>query len=311
MLLSERIDPKDADMKEIPINKERNTTYDIYTNEDRLRYFFYLHEKLLKPAEAAKLANVNPETARKWKASSQLNENHKMHLLNFFDENPSAVIQAAVEDLTKSFEDLEIEKIRVAEFMKEECNLILKVVTRRPKAINSQKNLEARANWVIEWQKKKGLHFMNNCAFLDEAGFDVNMRRSRAPEGVAAVIPKGTTAGHFVQFISDTLDIMDAFPNMKVFHIVMDNAPIHPRDVVDPIASQRGYIPVYLPPYSPELNPIEMFWKVLKDRVKRGKLTDAETLSSRIIEGSEDVSVEHLQNFIQHSINWAEFSNIR
>ncbi|EIE81118.1 hypothetical protein RO3G_05823 [Rhizopus delemar RA 99-880] len=275
-----------------------------------------------------------------------------MHLLNFFDENPSAVIQAAVEDLTKSFEDLEIEKIRVAEFMKEECNLILKVVTRRPKAINSQKNLEARANWVIEWQKKKGLHFMNNCAFLDEAGFDVNMRRSRettsargvshtviggisaygvvnaslrepgnvkkkeellvlkkrkAPEGVAAVIPKGTTAGHFVQFISDTLDIMDAFPNMKVFHIVMDNAPIHPRDVVDPIASQRGYIPVYLPPYSPELNPIEMFWKVLKDRVKRGKLTDAETLSSRIIEGSEDVSVEHLQNFIQHSINHCVF----
>jgi hypothetical protein len=67
MLLSERIDPKDADMKEVPINKERNTTYNIYTNEDRLRYFFYLHKKLLKPAEAAKLANVNPETARKWK----------------------------------------------------------------------------------------------------------------------------------------------------------------------------------------------------------------------------------------------------
>lgn len=101
-----------------------------------------------------------------------------MHLLNFFDENPSAVIQAAVEYLAKSFEGLEIKKIRVAEFMKEECNLILKVVTRRPKAINSQKNLEARANWVIEWQQK-GLHFMNNCAFLDEAGFDVNMRRSR------------------------------------------------------------------------------------------------------------------------------------
>jgi uncharacterized protein YjcR len=57
----------------------------------------------MKPAEAAKLANVNPETARKWKreyerdpekkipfkktnrtsnrAPSQLNENHKMHLI--------------------------------------------------------------------------------------------------------------------------------------------------------------------------------------------------------------------------------------
>ncbi|EIE83399.1 hypothetical protein RO3G_08104 [Rhizopus delemar RA 99-880] len=41
----------------------------------------------------------------------------------------------------------------------------------------------------------------------------------------------------------------------------MDNAPIHHHDAVDPIILQRGYIPVYLPPYSPELNPIEMFWK--------------------------------------------------
>lgn len=73
-----------------------------------------------------------------------------MHLINFFDKNPSAVIQEAVEDLTKSFEGLEIKKSRVAEFMKEECNLSLNVVTRRPKARNSQKNLEAHANWVIE-----------------------------------------------------------------------------------------------------------------------------------------------------------------
>lgn len=378
-VIVEHEEPKDADMKEAPTAKERSTAYNVYTDEDRIRYFFFLHEKLMKHSEAAKLANVNPETARKWKrqydndpgkniplkktnrtskrAPSQLNGSHKMHLVNFFDENPTAVIQDAVEDLIKSFEGLEIKKSRVAEFMKDECNLSLKVVTRRPKARNSQKNLEARANWVNEWQQK-GLHFMQNCVFLDEAGFDVNMRRTRgwaqrgkpaieetpsargvshtiigaisaygvvnvslrepgnvkkrrvvgakkrkAPEGAVSAIPKGTTTGHFMQFISDTLDIMDEFPNMKGSHIVMDNAPIHPRDVIDPLITQRGYIPVYLPPYSPELNPIEMFWKVLKDRVKRGKLTDTETLSSRIIEGSEDVPVEHLQNFIQHSIN--------
>lgn len=179
LLSSERIDPKDADMKEVPINKEINMTYDIYTNEDRLRQFFYLHKKLLKPVEAAKPANVNPKTAS----------------------------------------------------------------------------------------------------------------------------PKGATAGHFVQFIGDTLDIMDEFPAMKGFYILTDNVPIHPRNVVYLIVSQRGYIPVHLPPYSPELNPIEMFWKVLKDRVKRGKLADAGTLSSRIIEGSKDVSVKYLQSFIQHSIN--------
>lgn len=58
-----------------------------------------------------------------------------------------------------------------------------------------------------------------------------------------------------------------------------------------------------LPPYSPELNLIELFWKVLKDRVKRAILKDLETVSPRIIEGSEDVLVEHFRNFIQGSIN--------
>jgi hypothetical protein len=53
-VIVENEEPKDVDMKEVPINKERNTTYNIYTNEDRLRYFFYLHEKLMKPADAAK-----------------------------------------------------------------------------------------------------------------------------------------------------------------------------------------------------------------------------------------------------------------
>jgi transposase len=61
---------------------------------------------------------------------------------------------------------------------------------------------------------------------------------------------------------------MDEFTNMKGFHIVMANTPIHSHDLVDPVIIERRYISIYLPPYSPELNPIEQFWKVLKDRSK-------------------------------------------
>lgn len=131
----------------------------------------------------------------------------------------------------------------------------------------------------------------------------VGATKQKAAGDAGAAIPEGTTAGHYLQFISNTLDIMDAFPNMKGFHIVMDNAPIHSPDAIDPTIKERGYIPVYFPPYSPELNPIEMFCKVLKDRVKRGKLSDVETLTSSVIEGSEDVPIEHFQIFIQYSID--------
>lgn len=131
----------------------------------------------------------------------------------------------------------------------------------------------------------------------------VGATKREAAGDAGAAIPKGTTAGHYLRFISDTLDIMDAFPNMKGFHIVMDNTPIHSPDAIDPIIKERGHIPLYSPSYLPELNPIEMFWKVLKDRVKRGKLSDVETLTSRVIEGSKDVPIENLQNFIQYSID--------
>jgi hypothetical protein len=110
----------------------------------------------------------------------------------------------------------------------------------------------------------------------------VGAKKRNAPGDAASAIPKGTTSDPYVQFTSDTLDIMDAFSNMKGFHIFKDNAPIHTPESVDSIILERDYIPAYLPPYSPELNPIELFWKVLKDRVKGGKLTDIETLSSRV-----------------------------
>ncbi|ORE15678.1 hypothetical protein BCV71DRAFT_273314 [Rhizopus microsporus] len=44
-----------------------------------------------------------------------------------------------------------------------------------------------------------------------------------------------------------------------------------------------------------------MFWKALKDQVRRGELTDAGTLSSRVIEGSERCSCWTHTNFIRHS----------
>lgn len=122
---------KNTDMQEAPIKKDRILTYNIYTDEDHLRYSYFIQETLLKQSEAAKLANINYKAARKWKTSfnkdpeqnvlckknrtsnrpqSKLDERRREHLVYLFDENPSAVIQDTVENLTKSFEGLKIKK---------------------------------------------------------------------------------------------------------------------------------------------------------------------------------------------------------
>lgn len=49
---------------------------------------------------------------------------------------------------------------------------------------------------------------------------------------------KGATVGHYLQFISDTLDIMDELPNTKGFHIAIDNAVIHSH--MNPLIIERS-----------------------------------------------------------------------
>ncbi|KAI8098209.1 uncharacterized protein B0P05DRAFT_454462, partial [Gilbertella persicaria] len=55
-----------------------------------------------------------------------------------------------------------------------------------------------------------------------------------------------------------------------------------------------------------ELNPIEQFWSIIKAKVRRTKLSNIETLASRITEASEAVPIVHLENIIQHLVNQFE-----
>jgi transposase len=49
----------------------------------------------------------------------------------------------------------------------------------------------------------------------------------------------------------------------------MDNAPVHHGGRIEKICAKAGVLLIYLPPYSPEMNPIEKFFSVLKSQLKR------------------------------------------
>jgi transposase len=46
--------------------------------------------------------------------------------------------------------------------------------------------------------------------------------------------------------------------------VIMDNASFHKSPIVKNLIEAAGCKLVYLPPYSPDLNPIEKFWANLK-----------------------------------------------
>ena len=51
--------------------------------------------------------------------------------------------------------------------------------------------------------------------------------------------------------------------------IVMDNASFHRKKKLKELAEAQNIKLIFLPPYSPELNPIEKFWAILKRWLKK------------------------------------------
>jgi transposase len=67
----------------------------------------------------------------------------------------------------------------------------------------------------------------------------------------------------------DFLRILKILYPDKLIMLVLDNARIHHAKMVKDFLRQKGecFHFIFLPPYSPQLNPIERLWKWLKDAV--------------------------------------------
>lgn len=113
-------------------------------------------------------------------------------------------------------------------------------------------------------------------------------------------LKKGTTAYHIFRFMEPVMDILDKY-DKKVFFIVMDNCRIHHSRFVMDAINKRGYKPLFMPPYSPFLNPIEEYWSKIKKNVRRNLLGKADTLTPRIVEACQTVTVEDCLGWIKLS----------
>lgn len=64
--------------------------------------------------------------------------------------------------------------------------------------------------------------------------------------------------------------------------VVMDNLPAHKQAAVRTAIEARGAELRYLPPYSPDLNPIEMAFSKIKALLKKAAARNLENLSTAI-----------------------------
>jgi len=181
--------------------------------------------------------------------------------------------------------------------------------------------------------------------FLDESGVNTNLTRlyGRAPSSQRAVdhaplnTPQtttvlssirldgekafttyqgGTTGERFVQYLKETL-----LPTLRQGDIVvMDNMRSHHVKAVREILEAKGMKVLYLPPYSPDLNPIEKMWSKMKAILRSWKIRSLDLLPDAILKALSCVSpldcshwfahgLANSQNFLRKSKTWRKSPN--
>jgi transposase len=145
--------------------------------------------------------------------------------------------------------------------------------------------------------------------FLDESGCNIAMTPARAwaPEGerveafrpmnwgdnvtlIGAVRTTGLVALRSMRGAMKTLDFLDfvardLVPKLRKGDVVvLDNLRQHHDPSVRRMVENAGASLLYLPPYSPELNPIEPFWARFKKRLRRFEARCVDSLLDAIRE---------------------------
>ena len=83
--------------------------------------------------------------------------------------------------------------------------------------------------------------------------------------------------------------------------VVMDNLPAHKVAGVRPVIEAGGARLLYLPPYSPDLNPIENAFAKLKAHVRKAAARTFATLEAAAANALQSFKPDECENFFAHA----------
>jgi transposase len=161
--------------------------------------------------------------------------------------------------------------------------------------------------------------------FQDESGATTEMTRryGRAPGGER--VAEGTPAGHWrtltllsAMSLEGVIAAMtvesptdgDVFltyveqvlcPRLRPGQVVvMDNLPAHKVDGVRSWIETVGAELLYLPPYSPDFNPIEQAWSKIKQQLRSAKARTLQTLEAAITQALTQITIQNATAWFAH-----------
>jgi transposase len=197
-----------------------------------------------------------------------------------------------------------------------------RLAAQKKSPVASERDEEARGLW--RWLASR--FDARRLVFIDESGFNISMTRlrSRAPKGKRAYgrVPRnrgknqtliasislrggmgeaisikgGTDAEVFERYVEDFLA-----PSLKVGQVVvLDGLGAHRTARVRELIEARGCDLVFMPSYSPDLNPIEEAFSKIKNLVRKAGARTRELLDEAMGDAMRAVTLEDVLGWFTH-----------
>lgn len=224
-----------------------------------------------------------------------LNDVHIAALQKNIDDDCSISLELLRDNLKNDF-NIDVCTMTIHRYIKS-FNYTVKKTTLIPIKRNDERAINAREEYANAFFNLLSDLDESRLYFVDEVGFNVTMRcrhgrslrgtnavqvvpglRSRNISVCCAITKHGvaiynaqTTAYNtftFTSFITSLLSFIKT-ENRGKSGIIMDNVPFHKHHGIKEMIENEGHIVVYLPPYSPFLNPIENMFAKWKQSIRR------------------------------------------
>lgn len=199
--------------------------------------------------------------------------------------------------------------------------------TRKKKSVRAQ---ESRSDEVAEERRRfqeREQHALaaSRLHVLDETGLNLAMtpRYARAPLGKRAeghapfrrglnlsvagslstrgmetlmTLPGAFDGTAFLAYVKHYL-----LPVLRPGDIVlMDNLPAHKVAGVENLITSAGARLMYLPPYSPDLSPIELAWSKIKNQIRRVGARSVKDLQQALVDAVSSITEKDCLNWFRH-----------
>lgn len=198
---------------------------------------------------------------------------------------------------------------------------------------NTQRYLERKPllSKIIQFMEKVKSLPQEQIGAIDECGFNFGgfPRRSYSRKGLRSFIwkkgkrgvnytlilyiqnvnKKGVVKYQIIEGGMKTENLYDFLketnlPNRNILYLMLDNLKAHHSKRIKELLKNKNIEPLFLVPYTPELNPVELCFNNIRSYVEDCQPTNLEELKSAIDGAIEKVQKKDLTKYFRHCLNY-------